>query len=482
MKIEHLPEQQLVFAGNSHHIDPKLGLMLYGPSNWKDTEEQPGEMIKAGVIGTAETMHLFREFLERMRMRIAPSKRTMWTRDFPGLGVRAAFHFDISIEKDAEEEISKGEEESILNHDKREDRIEWACRVYEDRFDSLVATAHPKPDIIYVLISRRMMDATKDPKFGVDKILAVRRSMRKDATFADYPMFNFHHFVKVLGFKHSIVSQMVRPSTLERGASLQDEATIAWNFAVASYYKATGTPWKLATLDEETCYVGVSFYQELGKEGSNMRASMAHVYLKSGESQIIRSRPFEWKGPKGRSPHLTNEQAAEILKDVVNLFEKQQGKKPGRILVHKSSEFTDAEVKGFCSVASDASVDLVHIHRGKGVRLYIDGNPYPPLRGTLLTNGEDAPAILYTVGFVPGLGTYVGHGVPEPITFSWGRRESSVRSLAEDILALTKLDWNNSDFCTRLPVTISVSDKVGDILSESAARTTDPPDMYSYFM
>ena len=69
--------------------------------------------------------------------------------------------------------------------------------------------------------------------------------------------------------------QMVRPATYgvgrrrygrntdQRPARLQDEATRAWNFFTALYYKAGGTPWRIARETEEytTCYVGVSFYR-----------------------------------------------------------------------------------------------------------------------------------------------------------------------------------------------------------------------------
>ena len=50
-------------------------------------------------------------------------------------------------------------------------------------------------------------------------------------------------------------------------------------------------------------------------------------------------------------------------------------------------------------------------------------------------------------------------------------------------MALTKLDWNTADFCRRVPVTLSVSKKVGNILSEM--RENDiykPPSGYRYYM
>lgn len=480
MKIEHLREPELIFADGQRHLDPKLGLMLHGPSSWKHEPGQSGEMIKAAAIGTLCSLHQFREFLERMRMRIAPEERVPWRIDFPGLGVSSALHFDISIGRDAEEVITKGEEESVLSLDRRDKRVLRACELYEEKFEDLMGTVHPKPDIVYLLLSRAVMDATKDPKFKTDRIVLARRTMEKGVKWDEGSIFDFHHFLKVVGFRHGVASQMVRPSTLE-GSGGQDKATTAWNFAVATYYKATGTPWKLADLDEGACYVGISFYQEPGEE-TNMRASMAHVYLRSGESQVIRGKPFRWDRGKNRSPHLSAEQASEILADVVGLYKKQQGKAPVRVVVHKSSPYTADEVKGFSAEAEGGYLDLVHLQRSSGVRLYIEGNPYPPLRGTLLTNGERQPAVLYTTGFIPSLSTYPGSTVPEPLIINWARKDSTVSLLAKDVLALTKLDWNNSDFCTALPVTISVSRKVGEILAESRAKEVTPPSIYRYYM
>jgi hypothetical protein len=61
--------------------------------------------------------------------------------------------------------------------------------------------------------------------------------------------------------------------------------------------------------------------------------------------------------------------------------------------------------------------------------------------------------------------------------------DSPPEQIGKDIMALTKLDWNNADFNTRVPVTISVARKVGDILSESSLQDIDDfPTSYRYYM
>ena len=65
--------------------------------------------------------------------------------------------------------------------------------------------------------------------------------------------------------------QLIRPHTyggkdssstaLKKVPGLQDEATRAWNFATALYYKAGGFPWRTRRLEGDfaTCFVGIAF-------------------------------------------------------------------------------------------------------------------------------------------------------------------------------------------------------------------------------
>lgn len=483
IRTEQLPEPELIFANGKKCLDPKLGILLYGPAGLSDQEREHGVVIRAGAVGTLDSLSRLHNLLERFRMRVSGGQKgEPWKYDFPGLGIKSALHFDIGLERDAESVITGREEDETLSGDDRLKRIVRAGELYERKFADLVDTSRYPLDIVFFPISRRFMELTKEPGMEGDKIVYARRTMDKTVDLSDVPLFDFHHFLKVLGFKHRIPSQMIRPDTLELTGKIQDDATVAWNFSVAAYYKATDTPWKLADLDDRTCYVGISFYQEMGQE-KNMRASMAHVYLQSGESQVIRGKPFKWEGPKGKSPQLTKSQAHDILADVIRLYRDRKKMDPLRMVVHKTSDYSHDEEVGFTNAAEGVeSVDLIHIYQQTDLRAFYKSNEYPPLRGTLIYDTNEAPAYLFTTGFTPALGTYKGT-VPMPLAFTWQKKASTVRTIAMDIMALTKLDWNSTEFATALPVTISVSKKVGDILSESRAKgIVEPPTAYRYFM
>jgi tyrosyl-tRNA synthetase len=55
------------------------------------------------------------------------------------------------------------------------------------------------------------------------------------------------------------------------------------------------------------------------------------------------------------------------------------------------------------------------------------------------------------------------------------------RTLAEEILELSKLSWNNTNFCTNEPITTEFSRKVGLILSEMDSKE-DMKDDFSFYM
>ena len=58
----------------------------------------------------------------------------------------------------------------------------------------------------------------------------------------------------------------------------QDEATRAWNFFSALYYKAGGFPWRIPRVetDYQTCFIGIAFLQSPDK--TQMHSSVVQVF------------------------------------------------------------------------------------------------------------------------------------------------------------------------------------------------------------
>ena len=206
------------------------------------------------------------------------------------------------------------------------------------------------------------------------------------------------------------------------------------------------------------------------------------MYLRTGESQVIRGEAFEWNEEiEKRNVRLNCLQMEKIINDSIVLFQRQRGFLPKRVVVHKSSRFSDEELAG-CQKACVKidSLDIVHIREFPGLRAYHDGYDYPVVRGTAVIDTTEA--FLFTSGYVPALATYPGPSVPRPLHLICQRLDSSIETVCADIMGLTKLDWNSSTFYTRTPVTIGVSRKVGEVMAEMVASQGEPPNSYKFFM
>jgi hypothetical protein len=261
---------------------------------------------------------------------------------------------------------------------------------------------------------------------------------------------------------------------------LQDEATRAWNFHVALYYKAGGVPWRIARApsDLTACYVGISFYKSL--ESNLLMTSMAQVYNERGEGVIIRGAPVKTTKDEPQ-PHLTAEAAFQLLNDALEKYRKEHRTLPARLVVHKTSFYNEAELDGFVravSVQRIDSHDFLNVTRSM-TRLFRDGQ-YPPLRGTFLSL-DDSNHILYTRGSVEFYSTYPGLYVPRPLRFKCIHNEQTPQFLAQELLALTKLNWNNTQFDGSEPITVRVAHKVGEILKYVPDHQAVQP-RYSFYM
>src|SRR6185437_1794050 len=117
----------------------------------------------------------------------------------------------------------------------------------------------------------------------------------------------------------------------------------------ALMYKAKIIPWRLADVVEGSCFVGLSFYLEDEARSPFLRRSIAQAFTDRGEGFVLRGETVEWdeRTERERAPHLTDVQAEAILTRVLDVYEKQVGFKPRKVVLHKTSRYSEAERRGF---------------------------------------------------------------------------------------------------------------------------------------
>jgi len=250
---------------------------------------------------------------------------------------------------------------------------------------------------------------------------------------------------------------------------------------VALLYKAQIIPWRLSDVLEGSCFVGISFFHDDEASSSTLRTSVAQAFTERGEGFVLQGESFDWDPRKQleKSPHLGRDNARKLLERVLKVYTDQLGgQSPRKVVLHKSSRYTIEERAGFEDALQKIPYYGMLTIQRRGIFCLRPGNK-PTLRGTIVDFG-DKRGLVYTIGYVPFLRCYPGFRIPQPLEVleNWG--SMPFREVAEDILKLTKLNWNTAAFNCRDPITLAFARRVGEILK--MAKGKEPALYYRFYM
>jgi hypothetical protein len=300
---------------------------------------------------------------------------------------------------------------------------------------------------------------------------------------------DFRRQLKARSFSAGIPLQLVRETTLRLAdrnvnpneRTLTPVADRAWNLATTAYYKAGGKPWRLAAARPGVCYIGLAFRLVPNPSTSNTAACAAQMFLESGDGIVFKGETGPWYSEKADDFHLSEPAAFQLLTGVLKTYEALGGQPLTEVFLHSRSDINSAEFAGYRRAVPE-SIKLVGIRvrseRSDGIKLFRHGTR-PVMRGTLWRLSNRA-ALLWASGFVARQRDYVGGEVPVPIRIDIQHGEADVLHVAQDILALTKLNFNACRIGESQPVTVGFSSAVGEILVGNAVD--DPPPQFRYYI
>lgn len=475
MKIRQIPEPQLAF-GQNNHICPRAGIMKYGVYDTK-MKIRPDRVI-IGAVSSSQCLDEFNTWLDRCRRYIPPQEES----EQPNLRAEfCGFNKDIGFQA----ELVFGDEVSrfIRNRDLQEviKLQDWNLRVnqaVELYFRQIKFLAQNRPvDVIVCVIPDDLYDLiSKRPPPVIEETI-------EDDQMDDLYEVNFRRLLKARTMHLGKPLQLIRQKNMQKNPrGMQDDATRAWNFVTALYYKANQAtvPWKLiGNINRPSvCYVGIGFYRS--RDRQTLNTSLAQVFDELGNSVILRGTPVDLD-KDDRRPHLTTDQAEHLLFQALTEYEIALQTTPGRVVLHKSSNYNHAELEGF-RAATDSmrvnNVDFVTL-LDTDLKLLRHGN-YPPYRG-MHVELDKASHLLYTRGFVPYYATYTGKYVPQPLEVRIAESDESADSICDEILSLTKMNWNNTQFDGKYPITLVCARRVGQIM-KYLGDDERPQINYSFYM
>ncbi len=359
------------------------------------------------------------------------------------------------------------------------DKAVRVCDLYIEAYDYILSKSITRPTVCFLVI----------PSDVFKKLSSIR--------MFGHSWFNLRRYLKaqIIVKPQAIPVQIILEDTIaQKRKSLQDFSMQAWNFSTANYYKSGCIPWTLTLKDKHTCFIGISFHKVLNADKNTVRSSVAQAFNYEGKGLIFVGEHFEWDEDEMETPapHLTYEYANKLISQVIAEYKSfNKNLPPRRVVIHKTTSYWDssinkdyAEVEGLKNgirevLGDEIQIDLVSV-KSTDIKLLRENGQYPVIRGTLL-HIDDATGILYTTGYIPYFETFPSMAIPRPLEISVYEQESSLKKICEEILALTKLNFNNCNYYDSLPITIRFAQKVGEI-TQYIEPGTKPPDRYFYYM
>ncbi len=490
-KAECINEPCLEFGGKRREIDIRLGLRRHGPLD-KNVKTGP-RLIKTAIIGTDETIAGLSAWLERCKGEIPAKKNCRQPNLFPAFpGFRDCFSSELVLAPQLQRTISSRTLQQLLTTaaPASNDLISQAVQLFVEEMKQL---DQPSPDVVLCALPFNLLAAMEQAQARDETNDDLDSNDGEcEANVSGQTRFDFHDLLKSEAIKMRIPIQLILPSTYDESQQrpnrikitthrrTQDEATRAWNLHTALYYKAGGTPWRLVreAADYSTCFVGISFYRSLSQD--RIDTSVAQVFNELGEGIIVRGGAAKFS-KKDRQVHLSAVEAERLLLRALQRYRSTHKASPARLVLYKTSPFNDDELDGFKSAISSERIemsDLLNIRHSK-IRLFRNG-AYPPLRGTCFYPSLNS-FVLYTKGSVPFFATYPGMYIPQAIECDCRHAERSPQSIARELLALTKMNWNNTQFDAGEPICTLAARKVGKIL-KYVDDDSEVEYRYSYYM
>ncbi len=480
-----IKEPALEFGDGHRAADPKMGISTFGPCG---TEEgYPLSTIRVGIIGDGDSIQEAQQWLDRCRGTVTPAQGAdvdpYLFPSFPGMSSPQGFNCRLEFPDGLVEKLTPAEIARCTAAPSRDHAVDAMGKLVSEKLDALRDREGP-PDVVLVSLSDEVKKAA-----GAGR-MPTRRRKRALPTPAQLSFFDekreepdptsrtLHRVIKGEGMRYVFPTQLVWPRTLRGGEDVQDDATRAWNFCTALYYKAKGMPWRVSGLAKGTCYVGISFYRVLGEPGQ-LQTSMAQAFSERGTGLVLRGTSFKWDRKQG-PPRLPRADAKSLLTQVIEQYKKHHGQPPSRAVIHKSSLFSDDEMAGFEDALRDAVPYYDFLSVAKSNVRFLRVGKEPPLRGTVIEIASKR-YIVFSRGYVPFLRLYPGLRIPRPLEVVHAKGSAPVTEVLKEFFALTRMNWNSADFASAEPITLGFSRKIGLILSELPADVT-PERSFRFYM
>lgn len=455
-----LPEPKIIFNGMQKDIHPLRGLHTFGPYSLFLNYPLA---VKPAFITPNGAMHK----LEKLFLELNTSHPVVYGKDFfiPYTGFESIFRIPIvAPEKELKIELPA------------------VCEQYAKVPNGISLASE-------IINNVRSLWCNKS-QYNII-IIYLPDTWSKSFVYED---FNLRDYLKAKLAISRIPIQIINDSS----CIYPCRSSVMWGLSIALYAKSGGIPWKLADMDKDEAYIGISYAIKKSQTGGiHYTTCCSQVFDPDGTGfEFLAYDAKEYTTDTRGNPFLSYEEMHAVLSKSLHIYqENHDGHIPKKVYIHKNSLFKEDEIKGAYSVfGSKTEVELIQIIRNAnwwGVKVDKDKvSGFPLQRGTYfpLTKNE---CLLWTQGNVSGANVQNAHyaffkegglkPIPEPILIRRFSGEGGWHNTCSSIFNLTKMDWNNCTLYKTLPVTLWYSQVFADAVKHSSDIANDVYD-YRFFM
>ncbi len=454
-----------------HHTDetnkltrPLTGLKYYGPleNSYGNSETK----INLAILSPDFGFWKVKQHLESLLNPISPKSEKEYLIDYPG--------FDEIFKK-------RLVVPNNINND-------YVITIKGDELQSI------KNIIAFYELLKRKIDILSEKSTKIDCVTVYipekwryYRELKNKQTY-----FDLHDSLKIYAVKKGLKLQFIE----DKSINYYDQAKIRWWLSLGLYVKSNGVPWKIKSDNSETAFVGLS-YATKNTANNKVVLGSSQIFDGNGNGLKFLLQPIDKPVFYGKNPFMSKDDAFRLVSNIRNTYYKIDpviGLK--KLVIHKTTRFTNAEIEGISKALQGVDdVELLQIQQftnWRAINLRYNHNTqrheldeFPIERGFIIQLDEFS-FLLWTHGLVSNREFskryYQGkRGIPAPLLVKRFKGSDSIETIADDILKLTKMNWNGAELYKTLPVTIDFSQRLsvmGKQLEELGNKAYD----FRYFI
>lgn len=284
---------------------------------------------------------------------------------------------------------------------------------------------------------------------------------------------DLHDQIKAYCAVRGIRTQFLREHTLEK----PQRAEVLWWLALALYAKSMRTPWILARPQENVAYVGIGYAVDRRNRDRPIVLGCSHIFQSNGLGLRFNLSKVQEPIWRGKNPYLGRDDALRVGLQTRQLFLESLVRLPSRVLICKRTPFIKEELDGLrAGLTGISSLDFLTIEYEPAWRCLacitkdqqILPAPFPVRRGTGVLL-DDESFYLWLHGSVERINSagktyYQGKTrIPAPVRVRRYGGSSTIEQLAQDLLGLSKMDWNTFDLYEQMPAHVTTPGRIARI-------------------